>query len=85
MNTSFQFVQGYVNFTKIPLDAYLDVIAQFICRETLMTNLLWLVQLFHRRRNLHISTHPPNFAQICNLNTLVEPRNIYKILIFGKF
>ena len=85
MNTSSQFVKEYTNLTKIPLDTYLDVIAQFICRETLMTHHLWLVQLFHRRRNLHISTHPPNFAQISNLNTLEEPRNIYKILNFCKF
>ena len=85
MNTSFQFVHEYVNFTKIPLEASLDVIAQFICRETLMTHLLWVVQLFHRRRNLHLSTHRPKFAQLSNLNTLVEPRNICKILIFGKF
>ena len=29
MNTSSQFVKEYTNLTKIPLDTYLDVIAQF--------------------------------------------------------
>ena len=44
MNTCSQFVKEYVNLTKNPLDTYLDVIAQFICRETLMTHLLWVGQ-----------------------------------------
>ena len=44
MSTCSQFAKEYINLTKNPLDTYLDVIAQFICRETPMTHLLWLGQ-----------------------------------------
>ena len=44
MSTCSQFAKEYTNLTKIPLDAHLDVIAQFICRETPMTHLLWVGQ-----------------------------------------
>ena len=44
MSTCSQFAKEYINLTKNSLDTYLDVIAQFICRETPMTHLLWLGQ-----------------------------------------
>ena len=44
MCTTSQFVKECINLGKIPLGTYLTVIAQFICRETLMTHLLWVGQ-----------------------------------------
>ena len=37
-----QFVKDCRNLGKTPWGAYLNVIAKFICRETLATYLLWL-------------------------------------------
>ena len=85
MNSCSQFVKDYVNLTKNPLDTFLVVIVQFIYRVTLMTHLLWLAQLFHKRRNLHISTQAHNLVKICNLYTMEEPTNIYKFLNFCEF
>ena len=43
MCNSSQFVKECKILGKNPLGAYLTVIAQFICRETLATHLLWLM------------------------------------------
>ena len=47
MCNSSQFVKECRTLGKIPLDAYLTIIAQFICRESLATHLLWLMVKFY--------------------------------------
>ena len=44
MCTSSRFLKECTNFSKITLGPYLALIARFICRETLMTHLLWLME-----------------------------------------
>ena len=44
MCTTSRFVKECINLSEIPLGTYLAVIEQFMCRETLMTHLLWLME-----------------------------------------
>ena len=44
MCTSSRFLKECINLSKITLGTYLALIARFICRETLMTHLLWLME-----------------------------------------
>ena len=44
MCTSSQFGKECTILGKIPLGTYLNVFTQLICRETLITHLLWLGQ-----------------------------------------
>ena len=46
MTTCSQFAKECINLTKIPLDTYLDVLAQFIYRETPVTHILWVGHTF---------------------------------------
>ena len=47
MCNSSQFGKECRTLGKIPLGAYLTEIAQFICRESLATHLLWLMVKFY--------------------------------------
>ena len=62
MCTSSRFLKECINLSKITLDTYLALIARFICSETLMTHLLWLMEYPVIAENMQKNLQ----KQICN-------------------
>ena len=87
MCNSSQFVKECRILGKIPLGAYLTVIAQFICRETLATHLLWLMVEFCCDGICEPWKNWEFFSQNGGIrNFVVEGlRNLSKMLLFANF